>query len=259
VAQFVSKKFKLDEEMMAKVLVPLQYDRLIYTIHDDFGNPIAFVSRTLNGSDYKYINSGNSILYQKSRVLYGMNIAASQPNISNAKELIIVEGYNDAISLWEHGFLNAVALGGTALTDHMLERVKLWGYNSLLLMLDGDEAGIKSMVRAINGPIAKTKLMLTIKLLPYGKDIDEVLRDNPDGFYELSTITAFEFLAKYGDFNAITRYLSNYKLSYVEELVLPTELDDNMKYKILYECAKIQLEEQNDLIKSAVKILEGDV
>jgi len=258
VAKELSEKFKLDEEMISKVLVPFQYKRLIYTIHDDVGNPIAFVSRDLTGSnEYKYINSGNSILYQKSRVLYGMNIASGQPKVSNAKELIVVEGYNDAIALWEHGFYNTVALGGTALTDYMMEHIKSWGYTSLLLMLDGDNAGIKSMIHAINGPIAKAKMLVTLKTLPDGKDIDEVLRDDEHGFYSLPVMTAFEFLSRHGDVHSLIKYLANYDLADIENLVLKSELEDGDKYRILYECAKIKIEQQNDLISNAIKLLGG--
>jgi len=256
----VTKKFKLDEETITKVLIPFQKDRLIYTIYDDFGNPIGFVSRALSTSnqEYKYINSGSTLLYQKNRILYGMNIAASQPKVSNAKELIIVEGYNDAIALWEHGFMNAVALGGTALTEYMLDRVKLWGYTSLVLMLDGDDAGIKSMIHAINGPIAKHKFAITIRLLPDGKDIDEVLRDDPNGFYKLPTTTAFDFLLQNGDFKSIVNYLSHYDLQYIEGLVSRSTLDELTYYKILYECAKIKLESQNAIIDSTIKVLRGE-
>ena len=111
-----------DEEILDSGLVNRAEDgtmvdrfrrRMMFPIQDVRGRTIAFGGRVLDDSKPKYINSSESLVYSKGRNLYGLNVAKQ----NKLDEIIIVEGYMDAISLYQRGVTNAVASLGTALTE----------------------------------------------------------------------------------------------------------------------------------------------
>ena len=147
------------------------WNRVMFPIMDINNKVIGFGGRVMGDSKPKYLNSPETMLFDKSRNLFGMNIART----SRAKSIIICEGYMDVIALHEAGFNNAVASLGTALTGMQANLIKRYTEN-VLLTYDSDEAGVKAALRAI--PILK-EVGLTIKVInmrPY-KDPDEFIKN----------------------------------------------------------------------------------
>ena len=144
---------------------------MIYPIMDVNNRVIGFGGRVMGDAKPKYLNSPETKIFDKSRNLYGLNMARS----SRKKNLIICEGYMDVISMHQAGFNNAVASLGTALTSQQASLLKRYT-DEVLIIYDSDEAGVKAALRAI--PMLKTAGLSTkvINLRPY-KDPDEFIKN----------------------------------------------------------------------------------
>lgn len=146
------------------------WNRVMYPIMDINNKVIGFGGRVMGDGEPKYLNSPETMLFDKSRNLYGLNIART----SKKPNLLICEGYMDVISLHQAGFNQAVASLGTALTTGHANLLKRYT-NEVLLTYDSDGAGVKAALRAI--PILK-EAGLRIKVIdmrPY-KDPDEFIK-----------------------------------------------------------------------------------
>ncbi|AKU89956.1 DNA primase [Vulgatibacter incomptus] len=156
--------------------------RLMVPIRDPEGRVIAFGGRVVEGEDdRKYINSRETPLYVKSRVLYGLD--GARDSIRRSHEAVLVEGYFDAIALWEAGIPNAVALCSTALTPEHLGLLKRLEVSELKLLLDGDDAGRKAAFR-LAGPILASGMSARVLELPEGDDPDTFLNRHGKRGYE---------------------------------------------------------------------------
>lgn len=146
------------------------WNRVMFPIMDVNSKVIGFGGRVMSDAKPKYLNSPETMLFDKSRNLFGMNIART----SRKKNIIICEGYMDVISLHQAGFNNAVASLGTALTGLQAALIKRYS-NDVVLCYDSDEAGTKAAMRAI--PILKEAGLSAkvIDLRPY-KDPDEFIK-----------------------------------------------------------------------------------
>ncbi|MGG5599300.1 DNA primase [Myroides sp. C8-3] len=153
----------------------LYTNRLIYPIKDAQGNVIGLAGRQLdNKKGNKWINppvDDNNILYQKSTVWYGLHQAVKKAR--ETKEIYIVEGYNDVIAFQENGLLNTVAPGGTAIAPSQIKILKRH-IDKVLLVLDPDEAGQRSMLKHIPMFLAEG-IRVDIIILP-GLDPDDFCR-----------------------------------------------------------------------------------
>lgn len=125
-------------------------DRIMFPIHDSFGNPIGFTARTLNKDQSKYINTSQTNLYTKGDIVY--NFHRAKQSAKKMNQLIVCEGVMDVIAYAKAGITNVVATLGTALTPHQLNLMKQCSMN-LLLSYDGDDAGQNAIYKA--GKIAK--------------------------------------------------------------------------------------------------------
>ncbi|MCR4263685.1 MAG: DNA primase [Candidatus Roizmanbacteria bacterium] len=148
--------------------------RIIFTLKDHRGNIVGFSGRLLSktAKEAKYINSPETPLYHKSKVLYGLDVTAK--SISEADQAIICEGEFDVLTSFESGISNIVAIKGTALTQDQLKILKRYT-NNLLLALDMDLAGDQAARRSIE---LAEELDFNIKVvsLTSGKDLDEALQ-----------------------------------------------------------------------------------
>ena len=146
------------------------FNRVMFPIMDINNKVIGFGGRVLGDAKPKYLNSPETKLFDKSRNLYGLNIART----ARKNNLIICEGYMDVISLHQAGFTQAVASLGTALTPGQASLMKRYTDN-VLITYDSDEAGVKAAMRAI--PILKEAGLSTrvINMEPY-KDPDEFIK-----------------------------------------------------------------------------------
>jgi DNA primase len=144
--------------------------RVMFPIHNLTGRPIAFGARFLKTepNSPKYINSPESDIYSKSKILYGIYFAKKA--ISQLDECFLCEGYTDVISLFQSGVENAVASSGTSLT---VEQIKLIGRytKNVTVLYDGDAAGIKASLRGID-LILEEGLNVRVVLFPDGDDPD---------------------------------------------------------------------------------------
>ena len=147
------------------------WNRVIFPIMDVNNRVIGFGGRVMGDGKPKYLNSPETKIFDKSRNLYGLNIART----TRKKYLILCEGYMDVISMHQAGFNNAVASLGTALTSQQASLLKRYT-DEVLIIYDSDEAGVKAALRAI--PMLKTAGLSTkvINLRPY-KDPDEFIKN----------------------------------------------------------------------------------
>ena len=148
--------------------------RLMFPIRDPRGRVIAFGGRILGDGEPKYLNSPDTVLFDKGRTLYNLDHAS--PASRSAKRLIVVEGYMDVIALDRAGISEAVAPNGTALTEAQIER--LWRLDpSPILCFDGDSAGRKAAIRAAHRalPLLGPERTLRFVELPPGQDPDDVV------------------------------------------------------------------------------------
>lgn len=120
-------------------------DRITFPIYSSNGKIVGFGGRTMGDHQAKYINSPQTILFNKSKLLYGYNLAKNE--IYKKNQIIITEGYLDVIMLHQAGFSNAVATLGTALTSEHLPLIKK-GDPKVILAYDGDKAGITAALKA---------------------------------------------------------------------------------------------------------------
>lgn len=159
-------------------------NRLMIPIRDERGRPVGFGARALAAEDNpKYLNSPQSPIFDKSRLLFALNLAA--PAIRSSEQVVIVEGYLDAIQAHQAGYTNVVAQMGTAFTEHQLRLVAPRWAHKIILALDADAAGQNATRRSLE--VARTTLEndLTGKLgvefrvlhVPNAKDPDDFIRE----------------------------------------------------------------------------------
>lgn len=145
-------------------------DRVIFPIQNISGKTIAFAGRTLKKDKKipKYINSPESDIYEKRKVLYGLYQAKGA--IRKENSCIIVEGYTDVMSLHQVGIENVVASSGTALTEEQVRLIKRFA-DEVLVLYDGDAAGVSAAVRGLR-IILSQGLKVQVVMLPEGEDPD---------------------------------------------------------------------------------------
>lgn len=154
-------------------------NRIIVPIMDSMSNVIAFGGRIYHGEKdvAKYKNSTNTALFDKGRTIYGVNFIKRDKKLNGIayKELILVEGYMDVISLGASGIKNAVACMGTALTDGQARELSRMT-ETLYVCYDGDGAGKKATIRNVD-ILAKFVQNVRVISLDDGKDPDETVRE----------------------------------------------------------------------------------
>lgn len=149
--------------------------RITFPIYDHKDLLVGFGGRTLNPNvPAKYVNSPQNILFDKSRIFYAFNIA--KENIAQKKEIIVCEGYMDAIAFHKAGFNNAVAVLGTALTEYHLPLIRRYDAK-VILCFDNDEAGLKAATRSAF-LLSTNKIDGKVAILQGGKDPAELVAKN---------------------------------------------------------------------------------
>ena len=161
--------------------------RLMFPIFDSFGKIIAFGGRSLGDDKPKYLNSPESLVYDKRNHLYAMNFARKE----QSKQIIVVEGYMDAIAMHAAGFKNTVAALGTSFTDSQLKLCSRYA-EEVVFFFDADNAGQTAALRAIRMMMDYLKKLTGINIrikiakVPDGKDPDEFIKTNgADKFKEV--------------------------------------------------------------------------
>lgn len=175
------------------------WNRVIFPIMDVNNRVIGFGGRVMGEGKPKYLNSPETKIFDKSRNLYGLNMART----TRKNYLILCEGYMDVISMHQAGFTNAVASLGTALTSGHASLLKRYT-GEVLLLYDSDEAGIRAALRAI--PILREAGVNSkvVSLKPY-KDPDEFIKNmGAEAFEErlLNAVDSFMFRVHTGETEA---------------------------------------------------------
>ena len=166
--------------------------RLMFPIFSPTNKVIAFAGRVLgNEKTAKYINSAQTKVYNKSEVVYGVNFGKN--DIRKQKEVILVEGYTDVITLNEHGIKNVVASSGTALTPGQMKILHRYG-EKIVMIYDSDSAGQNAMKRGIDIALAEGMEVQLLEL-PEGEDPDSFVKQfGKESFYELKQKEATDFV-----------------------------------------------------------------
>ncbi len=150
------------------------YNRVMFPIIDLRGNVIAFGGRIMTDQKPKYLNTSDTIVFNKSRNLFSLNNAKN----SGSRRLILCEGYMDVIAVNQAGFSDAVATLGTALTVEQAMLMKRY-CDEVVICYDADEAGQKATARAIS-ILRNAGLVVRVLAIPDSKDPDEFIRKNGD-------------------------------------------------------------------------------
>lgn len=239
------KGFK-EEEMLASSLINKTDDgkfidrfrrRLMFPIQDVRGRVIAFGGRVLDDSKPKYINSPENIVYSKGRNLFGLNVAKK----GDTKRIIIVEGYMDAISLYQRGITNVVASLGTALTEQQ-GRLLRKSCEQVIIGYDSDGAGQAATLRGLE---ILQNMGCDIRILQiYGaKDPDEfVIKYGPERFIKCvdSAISLVEFKVKTLK-QGLNIENTNDKIKFLNQIAkILSEVDNNIEKEIYID--KISME-----------------
>lgn len=172
--------------------------RVMFPIHNVSGRVIAFGGRTLKADKKtaKYLNSPESEIYYKSKVLYGLHLAKRK--IVEAENCYLVEGYTDVISMHQQGVENVVASSGTSLTVEQIKLIKRYAPR-VTILYDGDEAGIKASFRGID-LILEQGLNVKVLAFPEGEDPDSFARNHSaeelKAYLESESVDFIAFKAK---------------------------------------------------------------
>ncbi len=200
--QILKAKGYTEEEMLASSLIKKTPDgkfmdsfrkRLMFPIQDVRDKVIAFGGRVLDDSKPKYINSPENIVYSKGRHLFGLNVAKRH----DTKQIIIVEGYMDAISLYQRGITNVVASLGTALTEAQGRLLRRHS-EKIILGYDADGAGQNAILRGME-ILQNMGCDLRVLQIEGAKDPDEyVVKYGPERFQKCveNAISLVEFKVK---------------------------------------------------------------
>ncbi|GGH67581.1 MAG: DNA primase [Bacteroidetes bacterium] len=158
-------------------LVDRFWGRVMFPIHSLSGRTLGFGGRVLrsDAKTAKYLNSPESEIYHKSKILYGLYQAKT--HVVKADKCLLVEGYTDVISLSQAGIKNVVSSSGTALTVEQIRLVRRLT-NNITILYDGDAAGIKASFRGID-LILEEGLNVRVLLFPDGEDPDSFARKHP--------------------------------------------------------------------------------
>lgn len=226
-------------------------NRVMFPVFDVYNNVIGFGGRVLDDSKPKYLNSPETIVFDKGTNLYGLNFAIKNNGIKD-RTIIVVEGYMDCISLHQHGIINTVASLGTALTLKQGKLLRKYA-DTVIISYDADLAGQMATLRGLD-VLTEVGLDVRVLTIPKGKDPDEFIRVNGrDAFltlvnkaqklieYKLSVarqglnFSKQEDLVKYGD--RITEVLAEInpveKDIYIKKISEETDIKEQAIYDLL--------------------------
>ena len=162
-------------------LVDFQAGRLIFPIINAFDEVVAFGGRLLEKSDFaKYKNTRETMLFNKRKTLYNINLLKKLKRKQTIKDVIMVEGYMDTISLYQAGFENVVASMGTSLTTEQARLVKRYSDN-VLISYDGDFAGQNADLRGLE-ILKDERLNVRVVPMPDGLDPDDVAKQGKEAY-----------------------------------------------------------------------------
>ena len=253
-----------EDELLASCLIGKSdrgyYDkfrnRLMIPIRDERGRFIAFGGRVLDDSKPKYINSPENIVYSKGRNLFGLNVAREGIH-GPLKRLLIVEGYMDAISLYQRGITNVVASLGTALTDSQ-GRLLRRNTEQVILGYDADGAGQQAIIRGME-ILKSMDIDIRILQISGAKDPDEyVLKFGPEKMVKAmdEAISAIEFKIKVLRANLDLNNVND-KVKFLTEIAkILSNVDNNIEREVYIDrISKVYEISKNAIVSEVDKLL----
>jgi len=255
------KGIPVEEEKRLGLIIPREdkkgfYDRfrnrLIFPITDVQGRLIGFGGRAIGEDEPKYLNSPDSPVYSKGHHVYGLS--QSLPSIRKEDQAIIVEGYFDLLSMYQHGLKNVVATLGTAITPHQIRLLKRYTKN-LLVIFDPDESGKKAALRAL--PLfLEEGISPHVILLPAGFDPDSfVQKDKGEALKDKlkRPLSLLDFFLQYA-FTATDPYSVKGKLKIIEEVVpVVSRIKDRVERELYIQKISQRLGIKEEIIFQKIK------
>lgn len=231
-------------------------DRIMFPIHDRQNRCVGFGGRIINAGDPKYLNSPDTELFSKGKELYGLAQALTVHR--NLPYAIIVEGYMDVITLFQHGITTAVATLGTATTEYQIKSLLRYT-NHIVFCFDGDSAGRRAAFRALQVilPFMPDNVAFNFMFLPEGEDPDSLIRSSGKETF-LARLKAADTLSQYflhtiaGDLDLSTvdgktLYLNN-AMEYLQKLpdgIFKNTLLTEIEYKTRTNLAQFMSQHQH--------------
>ena len=270
---YLSKEKKYQNELLLSSGLFIQkenndsyYDRfknrVIIPIFNESGNVVGFGGRTISNEEPKYLNSPETLIFNKGSCLYGLNVAKEE--IKKSDFVILTEGYFDVITAHQNGFLNTVASLGTALTHKQARLLsKYTESKKLCLCMDSDKAGkkaVESIFKLINDKQNPIYLDTTVLSELGGKDLDETLMSNGKDYLS-HKIKNGQKLIDFVIDNISAEYLieknENQKKNVFDQLLeLICEIRDPIEQKncMNYVAHKLNIEEELFVVKVRNKL-----
>lgn len=191
-----TKKFTLEELQQAALVTVKEnsrYDtfrgRVMFPIINRYGQTIGFGARAMGSAQPKYLNSSESLIFNKRFNVYGIN---QLKRLRNLQQLILVEGYLDVITLSQAGISNVIATLGTALTTEQVRLIKNYA-PEIWVAYDGDEPGQTATLRALD-VLQQERVSSRVICFPDGQDPDDFVRRNgAEGFWALKPVHSMAF------------------------------------------------------------------
>lgn len=146
--------------------------RIMFPIHDSQGKTVAFGGRVLEEGNPKYLNSSETPIFSKSRLLF--NLHRARTHIRRAREVILFEGYVDVISAWQSGIFNGIASLGTSLTEEQTRIIRR-NAESVIICYDSDSAGMEAAFKGAR-LLSDAGCMVKVAQMPGGMDPDDYIR-----------------------------------------------------------------------------------
>lgn len=231
-------------------------NRVMFPIYDVTNQIIGFGGRVIDDSKPKYLNSPETIIYNKSRSLYG--VQAAKEKARETGRIYIVEGYFDLLALHQHGIKNSVATLGTSLTPDHVRMLKRGFAQKAFLVFDSDDAGLKAAHRSIS-IFMNEGMDAAVIVLPEGYDPDSyIFKYGRDAFYEASE-KAFGLMAFLVETAVKTHGLSmEGKVRIISDLKNPlSQINDAVALSIYVKYLAERLNVDETAISEKIKSLKG--
>ncbi len=190
--------------------------RIMFPIHDSQGNIVAFGGRVLGEGNPKYLNSSESPIFSKSRLLF--NLHRARTHIRKAREVVLFEGYVDVISAWQVGIVNGIASLGTALTEEQAKIIRR-NAESVILCYDSDHAGMEAAFKGAK-ILSDAGCMVKVAQMPGGMDPDEYIRRYGGELFKKDILLAASSMTAFRLQMIKTKYQMNdegQQLRYIQE------------------------------------------
>jgi DNA primase len=208
-------------------------DRIMFPILDHQGNTIAFSGRALGGEEPKYLNSPETQIFNKSKVLYNFHLARA--SIRKQQHAVLFEGFADVISANRAGVENGVATMGTSLTEEHISLLKR-NVQAVTICYDSDKAGIEAAFRA-SGMLSKSGFSVKVAMMPDGMDPDDFIKVHGEEKFKNDIIGASSTLMAFKiSYYRRGKNLQNEgdRLQYIEEVLKEISLLEKAVEKDLY-------------------------